>query len=180
MLSVNQYDLLLTVGIIAALAVVAALLRIVLRGRAVTLPYERIERLCTPAERSFLGVLEQIFASEYRIFGKLRLADIICPCKGLSRSERSSAFNRIVGKPVDFAVCDLSTLEIIGVVELDDSSHGGSVRQRRDEFLDAALSAADVSVVHFRAQRAYVLAEVRQRVLQAFRLSDSSGGTQAA
>lgn len=65
------------------LAAVAALLRSVLRGRAVTLPYERIERLFTPAERSFLGVLEQIFGSDYRILGNLRLADIIRTRKGL-------------------------------------------------------------------------------------------------
>jgi len=176
---VSQHHLLLIVGIIAVLAVVAAVLRSVLRGRAVTLPYERIEWLFTPAERSFLGVLEQIFGSDYRILGKLRLADIIRTRKGLPASERTSAFNRIVGKHVDFAVCELSTFQIIGVVE-DDSSHGGSVRQRRDEFLDAALSAAGVPVVHFRAQKAYVLAEVRQRVLQAFGLGTDSTGTQGA
>ncbi len=176
----SQHRLLLIVGIIAVLAVVAAVLRSVLRGRAVTLPYERIEWLFTPAERSFLGVLEQIFGSDYRILGKLRLADIIRTRKGLPASERTSAFNRIVGKHVDFAVCELSTFQIIGVVELDDSSHRGSVRQRRDEFLDAALSTAGVPVVHFRAQKAYVLAEVRQRVLQAFGLGTDSTGTQGA
>ena len=39
-----------------------------------TPPYERNGKLFTSAERSFLGVLEQIFATEYRILGKVLLA----------------------------------------------------------------------------------------------------------
>ena len=44
-----------------------------------TFPYEKIERLFTPAERSFLGVLEEVIGKEYVILGKVRLADIIRP-----------------------------------------------------------------------------------------------------
>jgi hypothetical protein len=101
------------------LAVLGAVLR-ALKGRD-AYPYERSDKLFSPAERSFLGVLEQIFGNEYRILGKVRLADVIRPRKGLSNSARASAFNRISGKHVDFAICDLRTLQVVGVVELDDS-----------------------------------------------------------
>jgi len=54
--------------------------------------------------------------------------------------------------------------EVVGVIELDDSSHGEAGRQRRDKFVDAAISSAGVPLVRIPAQRAYAPAEVRQRV----------------
>ncbi len=127
-------------------------------------PYERIEKLFSPAERSFLGVLEEIFGREYAILGKLRLADIIRVRKGLSNNARTAAWNRITSKHVDFALCDLGTREVIGVIELDDSSHQKTSRQRRDEFVDKALAAAGVPFVHITAQKSYTSAEVREQV----------------
>jgi hypothetical protein len=133
-------------------------------GSAGKLSYERTGRLFSPAERSFLGVLEQIVGERYRIIGKVRMADIIRPRKGLSASARTSALNRITSKHVDFAVCDPKTLQVVGVIELDDSSHERIDRQRRDRFVDAALSSAGVPLVRIPAQRAYTPAEIRQRV----------------
>jgi hypothetical protein len=128
------------------------------------LPYERIEKLFSDAERSFLGVLEQIFGNDYRIFGKVRLGDIIRPRKGLSNSARTSAFNRISGKHVDFAICDSRTLQVIGVIELDDSSHGSTRSRRRDEFKDKALAAAGVPIVRIPTRRGYSLDEIRHKL----------------
>jgi very-short-patch-repair endonuclease len=126
--------------------------------------YERTDRLFSPAERSFLGVLEQIFGNEYRIIGKVRIADIIRPRRDLSASTRTSAFNRIAQKHVDFAVCDPQTLQVLGVIELDDSSHNESPRRRRDKFVDAALFSARVPFVRIAAQRVYTPQEIRERV----------------
>ena len=39
--------------------------------------YERRATLFTRAERSFLGVLDQAAGSDYRIFGKVRIADVL-------------------------------------------------------------------------------------------------------
>ena len=109
-------------------------------------------------------MLDNICGNEYRILGKIRLGDIIRPRKGLSNSARTSAFNRISGKHVDFVLCDLKTLEVLVVIELDDSSHGEASREKRDEFLDKALAAAGVHIVHIAAQRSYVPAEIREKI----------------
>ncbi len=138
-----------------------------LRGRFPgVLPYEQNGKLFSPAERSFLGVLEQIVGAEYRILGKIRLADIIRTRRGLSNSARTSAFNRICSRHVDFVLCDPRTFEIAGVIELDDSSHEKELRRVSDQFMDKALSAAGVPFVRFKAQRAYVPAEIREKVSQ--------------
>lgn len=147
------------------LLIIVVVLKGILRGGSGGKPsYERRDPLFSPAERSFLGVLEQIVGKEYRIIGKVRMADIIRPRKGLSPSARTSALNRITSKHIDFAVCDPRTLQVVGVIELDDSSHDRTDRQRRDKFVDAALSSAGVPLVRIPAQRAYAPAEIRQRV----------------
>ena len=154
--------------ILALILVLATIIRAVTSKGSGTFPYERIERLFTAAERSFLGVLEEVLGKEYVVLGKIRLADIIRPRKGLTASGRASALNRITSKHVDFAVCDLRTRSVVGVVELDDSSHQRPSRRRRDEFIDMALEAAGVAVVHVTAQKAYQPAEVRSQIAGLF------------
>jgi hypothetical protein len=48
--------------------------------------YERQNAFLTAAERSFFGVLQQSVATNYLIFPKVRLADIVKPAKHQSRS----------------------------------------------------------------------------------------------
>ena len=40
-------------------------------------PFQSKVDLFTPAERSFLGVLEQVLGDQYRVMGKVRLCDVI-------------------------------------------------------------------------------------------------------
>ncbi|MCB8972601.1 MAG: DUF2726 domain-containing protein [Ardenticatenaceae bacterium] len=110
-------------------------------------PYARKRSLFTNAERSFLGVLNQSLGTEVQIFGMVRVADVITPAKGLSRSEWQRAFNRISAKHFDFVICDKSDLSVICVVELNDLSHQRSDRENRDQFLIAACQSANVPLV---------------------------------
>jgi very-short-patch-repair endonuclease len=130
------------------------------------LKFTKIEALFTPAERSFLGVLEQSLDDRYRVFGKVRLGDIVKTAKGLSPSRRTTANNKINQKHVDFVVCSASTLTVVGVVELDDKSHERDDRSVRDQFLDQALADAKIPVIHFSAKKGYAIAEVRSRLVE--------------
>lgn len=133
---------------------------------APTFPYQRETHLVSPAERSFLGVLEQAVGDQFRIMGKVRLADVIKVRFGMNGKGRQSAFNRIQSKHVDFVVCTAKDLAVQYVVELDDKSHDRAKRQGRDEFVDQALQAAGVPIFHLSAKRSYAVAEV-QKVLTA-------------
>lgn len=86
---------------VLVIAVVFARLLIRVRTKASLNTYEAVPELLSPAERSFFGVLQQVVASEYLIFAKVRLADVVRPVRGGSRSVWQSAFNRISGKHVD-------------------------------------------------------------------------------
>jgi Protein of unknown function (DUF2726) len=138
------------------------------------LPYERAGRLSAPAEPSFLGsLLEQVLDNKYCILGKVCLADVIEPRRHLSYTERTAALDRVVHKQVDFAVCDVETREIVGVIELDDECSARKSRKRGDAFLLAALAAAGVPIACLRAQTAYAPEEMRRQVLGAFALARS-------
>ena len=124
--------------------------------------YEKRPALFTEAERSFLGVLEQAVGEQYRIFGKVRLADIVRVRSGLNACEHRGAQNRLTGKHVDFVLCRPDDLSVAAVIELDDKSHGSNKRQARDQFVDAAFRAAGLPIYHFAAKATYDLRSVRE------------------
>jgi len=140
--------------VIAALAlfVVLAVLRAVfLRRRRNTGVYYAKKSLFTPAERSFLAVL----SSDVRVFGKVRLEDIIGVKSGLERDERQAARNRITSKHVDFLLVRAGDLAPLAGIELDDSSHEREDRRQRDEFVDAAFASADLPLLHVTVKNSY-------------------------
>lgn len=160
----------MSIWIVVAIVLVVAGILVALKTKQASkedgLGFERREYLFTPAERSFLGVLEQALDSQYKIFGKVRLGDIIKPAKGLSPSKRTTASNRINQKHIDFVVCSATDLALLGVVELDDQTHGREDRSKRDEFVDLALAAAEIPVVHFSAKKGYTLPDVRAKLAE--------------
>jgi len=129
--------------------------------------YRRSNGLFSPAERSFLGVLEQAVGAQYRVFGKVRLADVVLPRRGLPRSEWQKAFNRISSKHLDFVLCKNGDLSVVCAIELNDKSHQQIKRQNRDQFLKQTLDTANVPLVMFPAKSSYAVAEVGSQIAKA-------------
>ena len=141
--------LVLAVLILAAVAIAAAFLS---KGRK--RKYVKID-LLSPAELNFFMVLEQAVGGRFKIFPKVRLADIVKVAGDLEKSERQSAFNRIQSKHVDFVLCNPGDMTVVCVVELDDKSHTAAARIARDEFVDSALESAGIPIAHLAARRQY-------------------------
>ena len=137
-------------------------------GTPIAFTYQAKKSLCSPAERSFLGVLEQLINDRYRILLKVRLADLLEIEKGVSKSLRQSALNRISRKHVDFVVCGKDDLTILGVIELDDQSHKAAKRQVRDSFLDSAMDASRIPILHIQAQKTYSISDIWQQLQNSF------------
>ena len=125
-----------------------------------TFPYEKQNMLLSPAERSFFGVLEQVIGESHRIFVKVRLGDLFKIKSGLGNSGRTTAFNRIKAKHVDFVICSNKSVDVLAAVELDDKSHNSRKRQERDSFVDKVFEAAGVPLGHIAAQKSYSVQEV--------------------
>ncbi len=129
-MDMTHNPLILPIVTMAVLGVLVLVLK-VLKARVSKEPengtYYLKQSLFTPAERSFLGVLESLGMPEYRIMAKVRLADIFGVKKGQGWR---SAFNRISAKHVDFLLVRQSDGAPILGIELDDSSHDRPDPQR--------------------------------------------------
>jgi hypothetical protein len=148
---------------IIAVAVIAVITLIQKKeGSRVDYPYRKIDVLFTPAERSFLGVLNQAVGENVQIFGKVRVADVISPKKDISRSDRQKAFNKISGKHFDFLLCNKNNLSIICAIELNDSSHSSKNRQQRDIFLDGVCKTAGVPLITITNKASYTMGEITE------------------
>jgi hypothetical protein len=133
-------------------------------GSIVGFPYQRAPDLFSAAERSFLGVLDQAASPEYRVFGKVRIADLAALKPGLSASARQGALNRVASKHFDFVVCRVSDLSVLCAVELNDKSHGSQRAQARDEFVVGVCRAIGLPLLQVRAQRSYAVGEFRAQL----------------
>jgi len=137
------------------------------RGWSVTggesFPYEKAGSLLTAAERSFYGVLCQ------GLDPRIRLSDLVEVRWGTSGAQAHE--NRINQKHVDFVLCTANDLTPRLVIELDDSSHARRDRRERDVFIDSALAAAGLPILHVQAQRTYAPAELRAMIEDRIRLS---------
>jgi hypothetical protein len=130
----------------------------------VRLPYRRTSGILSKGERAFWGALYHAVKGKYRIFCKVRLADIVC-CPDRRADERMW-FKKIGRFHVDFVICEPKSTRPLLVIELDDRSHRtrSKRRQERDQWKDDVLRAAGVPVHRVRAQQAYDVAELRQAV----------------
>lgn len=127
-------------------------------------PYTKKVSLFTPAERSFLGVLDQAVGDQYRIFAKTRVADIIGVKSTSDRSAWSKAFNQIKAKHFDFVLCSKDTLEVIAAIELNDKSHQKKKRQERDAFLAGVCQDISLPFFEIPAQRSYSATDLREKL----------------
>ena len=125
------------------------------------MPYRLRDKFLSPAELAFHIVLTQAVGDRYSINNKVRLWDVIY----VPRSEDRRKFeNKISSKHLDFLLCDPTTMQPVLAIELDDASHARPDRQQRDQFVDNALAAAGLPILHVPAARTYSIAEVQSQI----------------
>ena len=122
------------------------------------LPYiKQPTGLFSNAEKKFYHMLQKSLDYKFKIFAKVRVADLIAVAPHVSGPGVLRAFNRISRKHVDYVICDKGSLEVLAVVELDDSSHLRKDRIDRDKFVDKAFHSAGIPIIHIKAQGHYDL-----------------------
>lgn len=103
--------------------------------------------ILTKNEYSFFYKLKPIAEKHnLSILCKIRLADLIEPLPSTDKSEWYSAFNRIKSKHIDF-VLTTQNLNVLLLIELEDSSHEKADRIERDNFVKAAIESAGLKLL---------------------------------
>jgi hypothetical protein len=149
---------------IVLLIIIVVIVLIVSGSSNNSLSYNMRGPLFTAAERSFLGVLDLATPDEYRVFGKVRIADILTPKKGMNRKNWQIAFNKISAKHFDYVLCNKETLEVVLVIELDDKSHNKKSVKVRDAFVNSACKTAELKLLRIPAKSKYSVNEVSDAI----------------
>lgn len=144
----------------AALFVLILLLWVNRRER---LHYEKVA-LFTPAEKKFLHVLDQALGKEFRIYGKVRIADTILPKRTLSRKKWNRHFFQISSKHFDYVLCDRTSMDPICVIELNDRSHQKKERIKRDQLVEKACRSANLPLIWIAVQKEYDKREIQHQI----------------
>ena len=125
------------------------------------LPYLKKKYLLTIAEKNFYEVLKlAIEGSGYYICPKVRVADLLYVNTRITNRFQFH-FNKIVGKHIDFVLCNEYTMTPIIAIELDDRSHDRKDRVERDIFINQAFKSADLRLVRFKVGGSYSLTEIK-------------------
>jgi hypothetical protein len=159
-----HFYFLLGLGAVAFLAFLLSVRRS-LRSRF-RLPYSADKTLFTPAQRAFKSVLEQAVGTDYRVYGRVRMADIIGLQAGLSRREQERAQVRLGARSFDFLICTPDTTAIVCAVNLSPRSRR---RKPPRDGVDQICTAARLPYVRFRESAVYSLADIADQIFAAMR-----------
>ena len=129
--------------------------------------YQKIKHLFTKAESQFFNALEEAIGDEYRIYGKIRIADAIKPNHAERTSEWQTYFNKIKAKHFDFILCDRSTNEIICAIELNDRTHLQQARAERDRFIDEVCREIKLPLLFIENRNEYDPKEIKNIIFGA-------------
>ena len=163
-------DILLIPLVLLAVIVLIAIVKALLTAKKVTVQhsYDAAGTLLSPAELSFFKVLELVVKDNAHIVVKVRVADLLSPHKGMTRSNWQKAFNSISSKHIDFVICDKTNLKPLCAIELNDKSHQRKSRRLRDEFITKAFESARVPLEFITARRSYSAEHLRQQLAPFF------------
>jgi hypothetical protein len=159
-------DSLIPILIVAAIAVFVLVIALG-KGRLGPNVYQRKANLFSPAETQFLAALDQAISPGQRVFGKVRVMDLVEMKSGLSPKARHAAVNRISQKHVDFLICAGSAQTPVCAIELNDSSHSFTKAQRRDQLLASVCKQVGLPLVVVKAAKSYDPRSVRQQITAA-------------
>lgn len=162
---------------IAIAVAIAAIFLFVSQSRNVLevgLPYLREPQLFTDAERAFLKVLETAVGDDYRIFSKVRVADVICLESGLAPRIKRIASNKIRTKHFDFILCNKTDLTVVCVIELDDRNQQTKNRQGHDNFLSSVCDRVFLPFLRVPAKDGYPITHLRNSILAAIGIPDAT------
>ena len=133
------------------------------------LPYRRSRALFTPAEQNFLRCLDRICGDHYRVFGKVRMADVVEVTPMRRKRAWWRAFRPISAKHFDYVLCDPQNMKVLVVVELDDRSHEQKHRQDRDRFVEKVCQSSGLPLVRISAARRYDTEAISIQINEAVR-----------
>lgn len=142
-------------------------------------PYERVDRLFSPNERSFYAVLCQACDKKAVVFGKTNLKGILnaqlrlqeqqnkLPKKAAPQGQQlidtpQKHLKKLSNTCFDYIVCDRSNMQVIAVIELEVEPKDSNIQVKRSRKLAAACKSAKLPLLQFKAANKYVVTDLEK------------------
>lgn len=122
--------------------------------------------ITTKKENIFYNVLLEI-ANElnYTLFAQVPLYTIISTQDNLDYSTKTSYFNKISSKSIDFVLVD-EKCRILLCIELDGSSHKLKHRIERDKFINKLFKDLGISLLRYPVYPTYYKDTLKKRIIE--------------
>lgn len=156
-----HFYFLLGLGLIVLIALVRHIWRMAINW--LHPPYCADNLLFTRSQRNLKTALEQAVGREYRIYGRIRVADVIGVRGRLTRREQEQALARLDGLSFDFLLCAPETTALVGAIVLISRSRWPTelLRQRR---LRQICTAATLPLLCIEVRDTYSAAELAAQI----------------
>ena len=107
--------------------------------------YHRVPLLTDREQKQYQKL--KILADEKKVLicPKVRLLDLVTPRPGLKNYQ--TLLRKVMSKHVDFVICS-QDMQVLGIIELDDTTHLRKDRIERDEFVDSVLTGSGYKIIH--------------------------------
>ena len=127
-------------------------------------PYYKNPHFISYSERAFYKILDEIVPSGFYIFPQVSLNSLLKVDK--QGKEYWRYVNKIKQKSVDFVIVAKDSFDPKLVIELDDFSHSYPSRMERDEFVNEALSEAEIKYLRIQGKKSYDLDKLTLLILE--------------
>lgn len=135
--------------------------------------FDGLSSFFTTPERELVHALGDCLGKGYRIFGKVRLADMIVPSESMNPAISRRVRGRAERRRVDVVVCRADDFSVLGAIEVLDSAAFRPENHIRSGFMEDALASAGIPFLRLAAQEEYDLVELLNQINGAFGLGEA-------
>lgn len=148
--------------ILMMLLIVVALGAIKLSDGGVAFPFRRKAQLFTPAEHTFLNLIEQAMGREFRIICRVKLSDVVSVRQTTNKKTASQAISRASSRQLDFVLVDKEDMSPVLAIDLVHTQGKDGYKAQKDWFVSGALDAAGVPHARIKVKSGYSVDDVRE------------------
>ena len=127
---------------------------------------QRKSRLMSAAERNFYQLLSSSLGSEYAVFAKVRVLDVVETGPSVTWIKAKKIEKVLAENFLDFVICRLPDMSIYGIIELEkfDSKDGKKSGKKRETLVAEVCEEAKLKVYYFDIRQDYKGIDLRRLI----------------
>lgn len=129
--------------------------------------YKAKKYLITLNELKFYNILMEIAKElELVVFSQVSLYSIIETNPNLDFKTKTTYFNKIASKSIDFVLVNKKNCKIELCIELDDTTHNQKKRIERDKFINKLFSDLEIKILRYPTYNTYYKETLKKRIIE--------------